>query len=239
MNKKKYTTSEDPEAFVGPQTILKQRLHDMGLQPLEVVLTDNRKAMIRATKAQGVYHLRVHQMFVQAPDAIIAALARFVRFRDADASQVLRVFVDDHIDQLRYSSDFQPREPRVHSLTKIFAHANDLYFEGKLQLNVRYRAVKNGRVSRESIRFGTYIRSSKTIEIDPRLDHESVPEWFIEFVIYHEMLHHVLGVQRNADRRVIHGPAFRLREKMHAAHTRAIAWKKANLERVIDLPIVN
>ncbi|MBW3581823.1 MAG: hypothetical protein KY455_01875 [Euryarchaeota archaeon] len=53
-----------------------------------------------------------------------------------------------------------------------------------------------------------------TIVVSKALDHDSVPESVVAYVLYHELLHHVMGIMEGpADSRRVHPPAFRRRER--------------------------
>ncbi len=64
--------------------------------------------------------------------------------------------------------------------------------------------------------------------INPILDNERVPYYFIEFVVYHEMLHAHIRVQKKNGRRSVHSKEFRDREKMFRDYEDAMAWENRN-----------
>jgi predicted metal-dependent hydrolase len=73
---------------------------------------------------------------------------------------------------------------------------------------------------------GSYSSHTNIIRINPVLDKRSVPPYFIEFIIYHEMLHADLGVETGENRRSVHTREFRRREKMFKKYAEALAWEK-------------
>ena len=61
-----------------------------------------------------------------------------------------------------------------------------------------------------------------------------MPLYFLESVVYHEMLHHHLGgVPDKAGRTVYHSRAFREAEARYPLHRQALAWEKENLPRLL------
>jgi hypothetical protein len=53
-----------------------------------------------------------------------------------------------------------------------------------------------------------------TIVINRSLDHADVPESIVAYILYHELLHHTLGIQESpGGRRSLHPPSFRRRER--------------------------
>ena len=68
------------------------------------------------------------------------------------------------------------------------------------------------------------------IRIHPVLDRRDVPLYFLESVVYHEMLHHHMGgVPDSAGRTVYHSRSFREAEARYPRHREALAWEKENL----------
>jgi CRISPR/Cas system CMR subunit Cmr6 (Cas7 group RAMP superfamily) len=53
------------------------------------------------------------------------------------------------------------------------------------------------RKKRRSIRLGSYNHLTTEIRIHPLLNSPDIPAFFIQSVIYHEYLHHVLGASHN------------------------------------------
>jgi hypothetical protein len=73
----------------------------------------------------------------------------------------------------------------------------------------------------------------KLIRIHPALDQVFVPRYFVEFIVYHELLHHVIPPVRVNGRYQIHSPAFRQREREFPAYAEAMAWRQQSLRRLL------
>lgn len=100
-----------------------------------------------------------------------------------------------------------------YNLKEIYDKLNAQYFESKLDLNITWVGNRNS-TPRVRLMFGSYHREKKLIKIHRRLDQAHVPYYFISFVVYHEMLHHVLPpLKEKNQRRRIHHPAFIEKEK--------------------------
>ena len=67
------------------------------------------------------------------------------------------------------------------------------------------------RCRRSSIRLGTYTHDQQLVRIHPALDQPEVPRFFVAFVVFHELLHHVVPAERRSGRIDYHPPAFRKR----------------------------
>jgi hypothetical protein len=91
----------------------------------------------------------------------------------------------------------------------------------------------SGRARPRSIRFGAYLPGARLIRIHPALDQAFVPRYFVEFIVYHELLHHVLPPVRINGRDRVHSPKFRQRERDFPAFAEAMAWRKLSLRRLL------
>ena len=92
---------------------------------------------------------------------------------------------------------------------------------------------------RRSIRFGSYTPVDELIRIHPYLDQAFVPEFFVRYIVFHEMLHAHMGIEETPNgRRRIHPPAFRRREEEYGDYDRAVAWMndESNLRRLLRAP---
>jgi hypothetical protein len=99
-----------------------------------------------------------------------------------------------------------------HNLQEIYSQVNEQYFEGKLNLPIGWTGSKRSK-PRTRVLFGSYNPQTCCIKIHRRLDQPDVPVHFIAFIIYHEMLHHVLPPILVNNRRKIHHAAFKQMER--------------------------
>ena len=71
------------------------------------------------------------------------------------------------------------------------------------------------------------------IEVSRLLDHPEVPDLYLSFLVYHELLHMVLGAKRSGRRQTYHHRLFRLRERQFQGYERAVAFEKQQLPALI------
>ena len=117
----------------------------------------------------------------------------------------------------------------IDDLAEIYDAINARYFGGGLQVPITWgRGV--GRARRGGLTFGSYDPVLALIRVHPVLDRASVPLFFLESVVYHEMLHHQMGgVTDRGGRTVYHTRAFREAEARYPGHAEAMAWEKTHL----------
>ena len=87
--------------------------------------------------------------------------------------------------------------------------------------------------NRRSIQLGCYVERERLIRIHPCLDQAFVPHYYVAWVIYHEMLHELLGVEVVNGRRCVHSEEFRLMEECYPDYERAVAWEKKHINRLL------
>jgi len=115
----------------------------------------------------------------------------------------------------------------AHDLAVTFDRVNQMYFGSAMD---RPRLTWNRTLT--SRKFGHYDRLSDTILVSATLDHTSVPEFVVDFIVYHELLHKKHGIDwRNGQARA-HTPTFRQEERRFAQHAEAEAVLKGLAKRI-------
>lgn len=203
---------------------------------VQVVLTDNRSVLLSVKRTAGAPLVRLHHMFLHAPAAVIAALARNIRRRGPAASGEVRRFMNQNLHRVRRTPREMPplqTRGRVYDLGSVFAEINARFFGGRVDVPITWgRGV--GRARRGGITFGSYDPVLALIRIHPVLDRPAVPRYFLDSVVHHEMLHHQMGgVSDRAGRTVYHTRAFREAEARFPQHQQALAWEKQNLPELL------
>jgi hypothetical protein len=205
--------------------------------PVSVVLTDNRSSII-SVKHRSVsgYHLRVHHMFCQAPKAVWRALAAYARGSEGMAQQVLGAYIEAQQHLIRPS--VPRRFPRLHpcgryfDLEQIYQDLNRTYFESRVAADITWGRRPPQR-PRTSIRFGSYDAKQRLLRIHHLLDQSFVPQYFVESVVFHEMLHQLIPRQRINGRWSVHPPAFRQAEQRFPYYQLALQWQQRYLAHLL------
>ena len=227
-----------PRLFVheGARQSLERKLSEGGARPVLLSITDNRHAMISHSQERGVVRARVHHMFLNAPPRVQSALVRYVREGDREASNVIGRYIEANTLRLARASRTRRlvSQGRHHDLIAVFQRLNTHYFDGALNILVTWGVRSpQPRKPRATIKLGSYSFQDRLIRIHPALDRRWVPRYFLEYVMFHEMLHHAMPVTRGSGRRLLHPPEFRERERELRHHERALAWERAHLHRLL------
>ncbi|GEM_PF-205773 len=220
------------------QTELEQQLKEHIGAPVLVSFTDNTSTMISFKRRGRAFYLRVHRMFGGAPAPVVSALGSFVAKDQTSRAEakLLDEWIERHRDSLNSArADALKPQPfgEIYDLVGMFGDLNNRYFGGKIEAQITWtRAAKNQR--RTSIHMGTYSDELRLIRIHPALDQAWVPKFFVEFVVFHEMLHQVHQVgPHEGGRREVHSRAFRRDEARFLEYREARAWERQNLKRLL------
>ncbi len=208
---------------------------------LILTITDNCYTMISVRRQKGQYRLRLHHMFLDADADIVRALGRYVARNDRAASRALGLYIEDHQRTIRYARRRAPRlvtlttAGQVHELAAIYAELNRRYFGNAIDARITWgqRLPVGKRRPRRSIKMGSYSVEDRLIRIHPSLDRAFVPRLFVEWIVYHEMLHQKHDIPVVGGRRRFHTPAFMQEEASFAQHQVARRWERENLDRLL------
>lgn len=232
--------SNGPQIFVheGARQALERRFAVAFPGPIQLAITDNRRRMVTYANVGGTLRLRLHMMFLGAPDEVLEALVRYVREDDREASQRLGEFIQTNSHRIRASRAVRGplrTRGRAHDLLVILAQVNDRYFEGALSDVLitwgRRTRPTNGR--RSAIKLGSYSAAERMIRIHPALDQEWVPRYFVAYIVYHELLHHLMPGELRGGRMILHSAEFLRREAAFRQYDRALAWERRHLGRLL------
>ena len=125
-------------------------------------------------------------------------------------------------------------EGKYFDLRAIFERLNQRYFRGRLRgYKVMWGRRRKHR-PKNYFTFGTIQEEDRVIRINPLLDQPFVPLWFLQYVLYHEMLHSVVPDEvASRGRRRIHTDEFNRRERKFRSYERARRWEEENLARFL------
>lgn len=181
----------------------------------------------------GRVYVRISDIFKNAPMEVHRALAfilvaRLLRKRTPEthervyrayaySPQVLRAL--DLTRRQRGRKVVSSARGRVYDLDKLFQRLNRRHFDDELEKPVLTWSQRRTRRI-----LGHHDAAHDTIVISKTLDDADVPEWFVEYVLYHEMLHIKHPARLIKGRRYYHTNAFRAEEQRFPYYEQAQRW---------------
>jgi predicted metal-dependent hydrolase len=180
--------------------------------------------------------IRVSDLFEDAPQPVIQALAVILlaklyrRQVSSDIHDTYRRFVvrNEIQERARLARTKRGRAPRPASprgrwqnLEERFERLNATYFAGTLERpRLTWSRTKSRRI------LGRYDATHSTIFVSLLFDSQHIPDFVLDYVLYHEMLHIKHPSRAENCRLVTHTPEFRADEKRFESYRMATEWIK-------------
>jgi hypothetical protein len=210
---------------------------------LALAVTDNRYTMISVKREKGLFRLRLHHMFLDAEPDVVRAIGRYVSHNDREASRLLGRFIDVNQRKIRRARRLSKpasvtieTRGEVHDLRAIYDDLNTRYFADCIDARITWgqrQPPGARRRRRNSIKMGSYSVEDRLIRIHPSLDRLFVPKLFVEWIVYHEMLHQKHDIPVVGGRRQFHTPEFLAEEAGFEHYDRARVWERENLDKLL------
>ena len=232
--------SNGPQIFVheGARQAIERRFVAACPHPFQLAITDNRNRMVTYSLQGGVLRVRIHMMFLGAPDAVLDALVRYVLEDQKEASQLLGEFIQANSHRIRASrAVVGPLATRgqIHDLMEILSRVNAMHFASSLTdvLITWGRRTRPRSKKRSTIKLGSYSATERLVRIHPALDQDWVPRYFVSYIVYHELLHHLVPAELRGGRIILHPPEFVRREREFRYYERALEWERKHINRLL------
>ncbi|MFN0207180.1 MAG: hypothetical protein ACKVS6_12825 [Planctomycetota bacterium] len=207
---------------------------------VSVIFTNNSWTVMRYTAYDHgkKVKIRLHRIFKDAPPEVRDAVLTWAKRPTRKVGTVIDRFIHANHATIGESAAEKHLDPKgqFYNLSEIFVKLNSEYFEGSLNCKIGYGTAggSSRRRVRRALQFGAFDSVHRAIRIHPVLDAAWIPVFFIEYIIYHEMLHAAIPIRIDAaGRRIHHSAEFRNREKLFLLYQEARAWEKANIRKVL------
>src|SRR4030042_3789944 len=210
--------------FSNSKDTLRDFLGMMTGKSVSLTLTDNSTSMLSIRTKNNSVSVRMHWMFLNADNEIIREIANFIKTRKGQTPLIRKFISENHTclkNRERGSRQLRIRaQGRVYNLREIFDSLNNNYFGAGITASISWGNKNSARAVRKRT-LGSYCGHSNTIRINPVLDRRNVPHYFIEYVIYHEMLHSTITGEKINGRKSMHTSEFRKRERLFKEYDKA------------------
>lgn len=197
---------------------------------LSLRINHNRKTMVSLRRlGQASLRLSLHERFLTAPPEVVDAVIALIRSEESRASRaLLRKFIHEEVEVGPVRRGPLTTQGVVYDLQAVYDQVNRDYFGGELQLTIgwfgrRRRRIRGGRV-------GEYCYGADLVRIHRQLDNRRVPWQYLHFVVYHEMLHHLVRPYVGPTGRIYpHTREFRERERQFAHYDWVKQWERGEV----------
>ncbi len=186
----------------------------------------------------GVIFVRISDKLLNAPDETIQAIGYilfdklFRRKTRKEIRHLYRNYINQYIVpdlpsiEHKVSSAYSSLG-KYYNLDNIFDKVNQQYFNSSVK-----KPILGWSLNHSKQRLGFYDHSRNLLVISRIFDKKRIPDYVREFLMYHEMLHIVIPVQKKNGRRSIHPIHFVQKEKCFREYDQVQKWLKRKLWRL-------
>ena len=188
-------------------------------------------SLYRTKYTTPLLNIVFHEGFIGAPPKVIDALINiFLNIQtEAQKKQVQAYIKTSSFQELARSLNggsaevraAPTREDNYYNLDEVFARVNQAYFNNHIKVP---HLIWSKRLTRR--KYGHYQPNEDILLISRTLDAPSIPTYFIDFIMYHELLHKALGAKVVNGKRYSHTPEFRQAEKQYKEYPQAQEYMK-------------
>ncbi len=201
--------------------------------PVEVTFTRNRSSLVSIqAQASGLRKVRLQHGFRAADLRTMKSLASYISSPNKRSGKVIDEFIREKQDLFESMAKEGRRGGRLRVAGR-YKKLDRLLRKVIKDYEFKVSGVKitwgreNSVSGNHSIKFGSYSHRSGTVTVHPALDSPDVPDYFVEYIIYHELLHAVFPPQENSGgRRSVHSSEFKRFEKKFSYYKEALNFEK-------------
>jgi hypothetical protein len=206
---------------------LKQYFQKTTSKPIHLTLTSNTVSMLSIREKEAAVFIRLHRMFLNADSDVLDEIGAFIN-RNRRPAQKVKEFIHRNkacIKERKLRALYSKPRGQYYNLYDMFEALNKAYFSNSVLSAITWGNKCPRRAVRKR-RLGSYQRDRDIIRINPVLDSKKVPRYFVEFIVYHEMLHAALAVEYGNARQRVHSLEFKRRERLFKNYALALQWEE-------------
>ncbi len=233
----------EPDEPLGPHAWSEYLSHALGA-PVEVIFTRARRTVLKLEPRGSLSTVRMNEFFAHAPSAVRSAVVSWIRSgrRARRNAKILDTWVEAQIEIVERTAPRRLRavtSGRVHDIEQLARELRTSEFAADFETDgANWPRLTWGRApksnTRRTLRLGSFDVWTSVVRLHPVLDQPAVPESFVRYVLFHELLHAALPAERGAGgRRIFHSREFRRREREYGGTSAALAWEKEHLAELL------
>lgn len=218
------------------EELLKIILEELFKKKVLLKIKDNRSTFLSSKSSFGEIKIFLHKAFLDAPFYILISLREYLLKNRKGALLKIKIFMENYFQEKDYSSDLDKDKletiGKKYNLKEILDLLNKKYFKSSIDdINISWFK-KPSYKKKESVTFGSYDKSLKLIKVNKLLDDEFFPEYFVSYVVFHELLHSKYPIiYDKRGRRKIHYKEFKEAEAEFEHYERAQIFEKNYLKK--------
>lgn len=206
---------------------LKEYFQKTTSKTIHLTLTSNTVSMLSIREKESAVLIRLHSMFLNAGSDVLDEIGAFIN-RKRRPTPRIKEFIHQNkarIEERKMRDVHSKPQGRYYNLSDMFEELNREYFSNSVSSAITWGNKSQQRTVRKR-RLGSYQRDRDIIRINHVLDSKRVPRYFVEFIVYHEMLHAALALESGNTRQRVHSLEFKRRERLFKNYALALQWEE-------------
>ena len=196
-----------------------------------VVWTNNRVKLVSARTRRKKTHLRIARSLLVLGERAVEPIVGLVRGQKRAKAALQGLFAElPAAPPVRRRSVLKPQGDAV-DLRGLVAFPCSLLEMDANDIQITWGARRRPGRRQRTFRLGSYDPGTDVVRLHRILDHPDVPHWYIEFVIFHELVHRHIGLTIGKDAARMHDARFREIEARFPRLAQARAWERSELMR--------
>lgn len=197
-----------------------QELQKISSKKLDLKINNNRSTMLSVRWGGDCTRVSLHHIFLEAPPHVMKDVATYISGKKKIIAPSVKAFIEEKLSKMDCSNLLDLKklshEGEFYNLQEIYDRVNKYYFHNELKLHITWFG-RHGQKNRSRVTFGLFYQHLKLIKIHRLLDSTLFPPFVIDYVVYHEMLHHLY-------------PAYVDEKGIHHIHSKEFKQREAKFE---------
>jgi len=211
--------------------VLRYRPQIFFTMDLRITFHENTSTMVSLSRKGKRLSLRIHRLFTRAPTDVLEVIVRcFFTRPTRRQTQRWREQIFDFLEKKRLVAAEQNallsvRSPRgqTYNLDELQEEVRGRFFTDCRPLDIGWAPRVTSSLMAKWI--ATPPGTPNVIVVNPLLDDARVPRYYLEYIVFHELLHEVIPIRRERGRWLHHSAEFRRREREFPQYERALRWE--------------
>lgn len=206
---------------------LRNTLIELTEKPINLTLNRNRCTYIKAI-FQNPMEVSIHEAFLKAPRAIIHSLGAYLNGNMLEEERLYAFMQAYYKEQAKKNPLPIKTKGSTYDLQVLYRQLNHAYFDQSLDLTTTWWNNPPKPGARQCT-LGVFLDTFQLIKIHSLLDSPYVPQYVVESVLFHEMAHAIIPLEKDAKgRTMVHTKSFCKKMEEYPHSLRADEWLKNN-----------
>ncbi|BAY78283.1 hypothetical protein NIES25_47540 [Nostoc linckia NIES-25] len=211
-------------------------LSSSGQETLQLTIAiTNLSGLYQGKRSANAATIIISEGFINAPNAVLEALVESALLgKSQNNTRIIKAFASTQeysnvLLELDLIAEVLAENPqgKFYNLDELFNKVNHEYFAASLaKPRLAWSRINTYR------KLGHYESARDRVVISLTLDDAKVPEFVVEFVLYHELLHKYHGTEWIQGRRMVHTKEFRASESQFKFYNEVSKWLKKSASQL-------